>query len=165
MAVRKIRKIGDPVLREKSKKIENIDKGVLRLIDDMTNTITKREVNAAGLAAPQIGVLKRVIIVNFEDRVQTYINPEIETLDNEEIDEKEGCLSIYSIPCNIKRAKKIIVRAEDLKGNKIELEAGGLLARIFQHEIDHLNGILIIDHLDSESKRELLSKISEINSG
>ena len=163
MAVRKIRKIGDPVLREKSKKIEKIDQGVLRLIDDMIDTIKKREVNAAGLAAPQIGVSKRVIIVNFEDKIQTYINPEIEILDNEEIDGEEGCLSLYSIPYNVKRAKKVRVKAEDLKGNKIELEADGLLARIFQHEIDHLNGILIIDHLDAESKRELLSKISEID--
>ena len=164
MAIRKIRKIGDPVLREKSKKVESIDRGILRLVDDMIDTITKGEVIAAGLAAPQIGVSKRVIIVNFEDKIQTYINPEIKILDNEEIIEKEGCLSVYSIPCDIKRAKKIIVRAEDLKGNKIELEANGLLARIFQHEIDHLNGVLIIDHMDSESKRELLSKISEINS-
>ena len=165
MAIRKIRKIGDPVLREKSKKIGKIDQGVLRLIDDMIDTITKRESSAAGLAAPQIGVSKRVIIVNFEDKIQTYINPEIEILDNEEMDEKEGCLSIYSIPYNIKRAKKVRVRAEDLKGNRIELEASGLLARIFQHELDHLNGVLIIDHLDAESKREMLSKISEINSG
>lgn len=164
MAVRKIRKIGDPVLREKSKEVKKIDKGVLKLVEDMVDTISKGEEAGVGLAAPQIGVPKRVIVVNFGDKVQAFINPEIEILNSEQIEDEEGCLSVYSMRARLKRAKKIRLKAMDLKGNNISLEAEGVLARIFQHEIDHLNGVLFLDHLDKKSKRELLAKISEIDS-
>ncbi len=165
MAIRKIRKIGDPVLREKSRKVENIDDGILKLANDMIDAVTNEEFSGVGLAAPQIGVSKRVIVVNFEDKPQIYINPEIEILDNQQVEHEEGCLSVYSIPCSIKRTKKIRVSAEDLKGKKIKLEVEGMMARIFQHEIDHLDGILIVDHLSGKSKREFLSKINEISPG
>jgi len=165
MAVRKIRKIGDPVLRLKSKKVENIDGGIFKLANDMIDTVTRGEFSGVGLAAPQIGVAKRVVAVNFEDKPQIYINPEIKILDNKQVEQEEGCLSVYSILCSIKRAKKIRVSAEDLNGKKIKLEAEGMMARIFQHEIDHLDGILIVDHLSGKSKGEFLSKINEVSPG
>lgn len=164
MAVRKIRKIGDPVLREKSIEIKTIDKNILKLAKDMIDTLTKGEVEGVGLAAPQIGVAKRLIVVNFEDKINTLVNPEIEVLDDTEIEDEEGCLSLYSIKCNIKRLKRIRIRATNLEGKTVDIEASDLLARIFQHEVDHLNGILIIDHLDRKSKMELLTKINEISS-
>lgn len=161
MAVKKIRKIGDPVLREKSKNVGKIDSKLLELVNDMIDTLNSE--GGVGLAAPQIGITRRVIIVNFDDKIRTFINPVIEVLDDKKIESDEGCLSIYSIKgfC-VKRFPRVKVKAKDLEGNDITLVAEDLLARIFQHEIDHLNGILYIDHLDRKSKRELLSKINEI---
>lgn len=161
MAVKKIRKIGDPVLREKSKNVGKIDSKLLELVNDMIDTLNNE--GGVGLAAPQIGITRRVIIVNFDDKIRTFINPVIEVLDDKKIESDEGCMSIYSIKdfC-VKRFPRVKVKAKDLEGNDITLVAEDLLARIFQHEIDHLNGILYIDHLDRKSKRELLSKINEI---
>lgn len=161
MAVKKIRKIGDPVLREKSKNVGKIDSKLLELVNDMIDTLNNE--GGVGLAAPQIGITRRVIIVNFDDKIRTFINPVIEVLDDKKIESDEGCMSIYSIKgfC-VKRFPRVKVKAKDLEGNDITLGAEDLLARIFQHEIDHLNGILYIDHLDRKSKRELLSKINEI---
>lgn len=161
MAVKKIRKIGDPSLREKSKNVGKIDRKLLGLVNDMIDTLNNE--GGVGLAAPQIGITRRVIIVNFDDKIRTFINPVIEVLDDKKIESDEGCMSIYSIKgfC-VKRFPRVKVKAKDLEGNDITLVAEDLLARIFQHEIDHLNGILYIDHLDRKSKRELLSKINEI---
>ncbi|MBC7334396.1 MAG: peptide deformylase [Actinobacteria bacterium] len=164
MAVRKIRKIGDPILREKSIEIKTIDKNILNLAKDMIDTITRGEEEGVGLAAPQIGVAKRLIVVNFEDSIKTLINPEIEVLDGTEIEGEEGCLSLYSIKCNIKRPRKVRVKAIDLEGQSVDIEASDILARIFMHEVDHLNGVLLIDHLDKKARIELLNKINEISS-
>jgi peptide deformylase len=160
MAVKNIIKIGSPVLRQISEKVEKIDKGVFSLINDMADTISFEEYNAVGLAAVQIGVLKRVIVINW-GKVEAYINPEIEIIDKEEEELHEGCLSLYSIGCKLKRPKKIKVSAITPKGINVSFEAEGMLARIFLHEYDHLEGKLFIDYLDKESKRELMIRISK----
>ncbi|MBN2073006.1 MAG: peptide deformylase [Actinobacteria bacterium] len=161
MAVRKIRTIGDPVLREVSSRIENIDKPVISLIRDMKDTL--ESMGGVGLAAPQIGVSKRVIIISYDGPVKAYINPEIEILDEDIIESEEGCLSIFSIHgFTVNRHPKVRVKAIDTAGKEIEVTAEGLLARIFQHEIDHLNGVLFMDHLNKKSRNELLGKIFEI---
>ena len=163
MAIRKIRKIGDPVLRETSSNVADIDKSVLGLVSDMLDTLENE--GGVGLAAPQIGITKRIIIVRYEDKVDTYINPEIEALENKKVEEDEGCLSIYSIQgFQVKRYPKIKIKATNLKGNTEEFIAEDLLARVIQHEMDHLNGIMFIDHLGAASRRELLEKINEIKS-
>ena len=163
MAIRKIRKIGDPVLRETSSNVEDIDKSVLGLVSDMLDTLENE--GGVGLAAPQIGIAKRIIIVRYEDRVDTYINPEIEALENKRVEEDEGCLSIYSIQgFQVKRYPKIKIKATNLKGNTEEFIVEDLLARVIQHEVDHLNGIMFIDHLGVASRRELLEKINELKS-
>src|SRR5665811_89201 len=159
MAVKNIIKLGSPVLRRISEKVEKIDKGIFSLISDMTDTITFEEYNAVGLAAVQIGVLKRVIVINWGE-IKAYINPEIEIIDKEEVEQHEGCLSLYSIGCNMKRPKKIRVSAITPKAVKVTFEAEGMLARIFLHEVDHLEGRLFIDYLDKESKRELMLRVS-----
>jgi peptide deformylase len=161
MGVKKVRKIGDPVLREKSKKVEKVDESIMRLVRDLTDTL--KETGGVGMAAPQIGVTRRVVIINVDNKIHTFINPEIEVLDGQKIRSDEGCLSIYSIKdFNVKRFSRVKVRAKNLKWKDIEVEAEGLLARIFQHEIDHLNGVLFMDHLDQKSKEELLSRINDI---
>jgi len=163
MAVKEIRKIGDPVLREKSKKVEKMDNKLASLVKDMVDTL--KEQGAVGLAAPQIGITRRVIIISLDDKIKIFINPEIEVLDKRNIESNEGCLSIYSIKdFNVNRFSKVKVKAKDLKGNDVTLVAEDLLARIFQHEIDHLNGVLYIDRLDRKSRRELIAKINEIKS-
>lgn len=163
MAIRKIRKIGDPVLRETSSNVADIDKSVLGLVSDMLDTLENE--GGVGLAAPQIGITKRIIIVRYEDKVDTYINPEIEALENKKVEEDEGCLSIYSIQgFQVKRYPKIKIKATNLKGNTEEFIVEDLLARVIQHEMDHLNGIMFIDHLGAASRRELLEKINEIKS-
>jgi peptide deformylase len=161
MAVKKVRKIGDPVLREKSKKVEKVDESVMQLVRDLSDTL--KETGGVGMAAPQIGVSRRVIVINADNKMYTFINPEIEVLDDQKIRSDEGCLSIYSIKdFNVKRFSKVRVRAKNLKWKDVEVVAEGLLARIFQHEIDHLNGVLFMDHLDRKSKEELMSRINDI---
>ena len=161
MAIKKVRKIGDPVLRETSSSVGEINKSVLGLVSDMLDTL--EDEGGVGLAAPQIGITKRVIIVRYEDKVETYINPEIEVLENKKFEDDEGCLSIYSIQgFQVKRYPKIKIRATNLKGNTEEFIAEDLLARVIQHEVDHLNGILFIHHLNAASRRELLEKINDL---
>ena len=164
MAVKKIRKIGDPVLREKCTDIEKIDKGVLALAEDLVDTLNDR--GGVGLSAPQLGVSKNVIIINLEDKFETYINPVIKIMTEEVIEEEEGCLSIYAIQgFKVKRWQKIKVTATDLRGKKVTIDASDMMSRIFQHEIDHLEGILFIDLLDQKSRRELLAEITKTESG
>ncbi len=163
MAIKDVRKIGDPVLRETSKDVEKIDKAVLDLVKDMLDTL--QDEGGVGLAAPQIGITKRIIIVRFEDKVETYVNPELEALDGDLIEGDEGCLSIYSIQgFQVKRSPRIKVKALNIKGELLEFIAEDMLARILQHEVDHLNGILFIDHLDADSRMELLKKVGEVTS-
>ena len=163
MAIRKVRKIGDPVLRETSNNVEKIDKPVLDLVSDMLDTL--EEEGGVGLAAPQIGITKRIILVRYEDKVETYINPEIEIIENKRIEGDEGCLSIYSIQgFQVKRYPKIKIRTTNIKGNTEEFIAEDLLARVIQHEVDHLDGIMFIDHLGAASRRELLEKINDFKS-
>ena len=163
MAIRKVRKIGDPVLRETSSNIEKIDKPVLDLVSDLLDTL--EDEGGVGLAAPQIGITKRIILVRYDDKVETYINPEIEVLENKRIEGDEGCLSIYSIQgFQVKRYPRIKIRTTNIKGNIEEFIAEDLLARVIQHEVDHLDGIMFIDHLDAASIREFLEKINEFKS-
>lgn len=164
MAVKKIRKIGDPVLREKCREVKTIDKNILALVEDMIDTVSDSGISGIGLAAPQIGVLKRIIIVFLNKKFETFINPEIKILDNEMLEDEEGCLSVYSIKTIVKRPRKIKLSAKNLKGDEVELEAEEMLARIFMHEIDHLNGMLFIDRLNPKARKDFLSKINrEIN--
>ncbi len=163
MAIRKVRKIGDPVLRETASNVGKIDKPVLDLVSDMLDTLEKE--GGVGLAAPQIGITKRIILVRYEDKVETYINPEIEIIENKRIEGDEGCLSIYSIQgFQVKRYPRIKIRTTNIKGNTEEFVAEDLLARVIQHEVDHLDGIMFIDHLNAASRRELFEKINELKS-
>jgi peptide deformylase len=163
MAIRKIRKIGDPVLRENAKKVDKIDSSITDIVKDMIDTM--EEEGGVGLAAPQIGITKRIIIVRYGDKIETFINPEVEVIDDNIIESDEGCLSIYSIQgFTVNRYRKVKVRAINIKGKPVEVTAEGLLARIFQHEIDHLNGKMYIDHIDPASRMELLERISEVTS-
>ena len=148
MAILRIRKFNDPVLRKKSKEVKKVDKKIKKLVVDMAQTMIKNK--GIGLAAPQVGVLKRVIVVATDlagNRIFEVINPRIiEKSKEKEVDE-EGCLSFPGIFLKIKRAKEIKVEGLDIKGRRMRFVAKGLLARVFQHEIDHLDGVLFFHRL------------------
>ena len=142
MAVLNILKEGDETLRKKSRKVEEITPRILTLLDDMHETLVKAE--GVGLAAPQVGVLRRIVIVEVGDEKYELINPEIIKTSGE-VEEIEGCLSIPELYGLVKRPEKVTVRALDRYGKEYTVEGTGLLARAFCHELDHLEGVLYID--------------------
>jgi peptide deformylase len=170
---------GDPVLRTKGKRVEEIDDHVRQLAADMLETM--REANGVGLAAQQVGEALQLTVIDVsqvEDRPSAMelhgedvdlasvmplvlINPQIALRDEIEI-ASEGCLSFPEITGDIERAKSISLRAQDLNGNEIEFEASGLLARAIQHEVDHLNGILFIDRMNSATKTSIASRLKRM---
>ena len=153
MSIRKIITTENPILRQKAKKIHHFDPSLQRLVDDMFETM--HSANGVGLAAPQIAQSIRVFVAEYEDRKVAVFNPEIVKAEGEERG-PEGCLSIPGyVGENIRRATKVLVKGQDVRGKAIRVNAEGWFARILQHEIDHLNGILFIDRLDSpEDLRE-----------
>jgi len=147
MALRKIRTKEDEVLRKKSKEVKSIDNRTLMLVQDMLDTMYNA--NGVGLAAPQIGILKRIVVIDVGLGPMVLINPEIVETRGEAKD-IEGCLSIPGEQGTVIRPKYAKVRALNEKGEYIEVEGEDLLARAFCHEIDHLNGILYTDKLVKE---------------
>jgi len=140
----------DSVLRQKAKRVSSIDSSIQRLINDMVETM--QEVNGVGLAAPQVGVSLRVVVLQMpEEEPMAIINPEIVKRGGEQ-EVTEGCLSIPGHFGQIKRSASVIVKGQDGKGRAIRIKATGLMAEALEHEIDHLNGILYIDHIESQDK-------------
>jgi peptide deformylase len=151
MAVLQIRTLPDPVLRQKAKKVAKIDRSIRKLVDDMIETL-RADPNRAGLAAPQVGVLLRIAVIELpEQELITLINPEIVKKEGERI-VQEGCLSVPGYFGEIKRAVTVKVKAQDRYGKPFRLKAEGLLAQALEQEIEHLDGILYIDHLESSGK-------------
>lgn len=159
MAVLDIQTYPADVLKLKAKPIQNVDDDLQQLIDDMIETM--HEARGIGLAAPQVGVSQRLVVLNLSSReedmpILVLINPEIIEADGI-VESEEGCLSIPECLMSIKRAEKVKVRAMDPAGKTIEIEAEGLLARALQHELDHLDGVVLFDRL-SAIKREFFKK-------
>ncbi|KUG03785.1 peptide deformylase [hydrocarbon metagenome] len=142
MAVYQVVTTPDEVLRAKARPVTKINEGVFRVLDNMRDTLYAE--NGVGLAAPQIGISKRLVVIDTGDNFMELINPEIIDQQGEAI-RSEGCLSVPGIVGIVKRAEKVVVKALDRNGEEVTLEGSGLLARAFQHEIDHLDGILFID--------------------
>lgn len=142
MAIYEIVKNEAPVLREIAREIPVINPNIHKLIKNMADTMY--EANGVGLAAPQIGISKRAIVVDIGEGLIPLINPQIIQMEGEETDQ-EGCLSFPGLTGEVTRAAKVTVIGIDLTGNKVEYQAEGFLARAFQHEIDHLNGIVYLD--------------------
>ncbi len=138
--------MGHPALRSKAKKISRIDRSVQKLLDDMLETM--RDAPGVGLAANQVGVLQRLLVVEVDDTVYQLVNPEILRADGEHIGE-EGCLSMPGYYGDVKRAANVVVQGRTRNGKEVRVAAQGLLAIVFQHEIDHLDGKLFVDRLVS----------------
>jgi len=164
--VREVRKADDPILRKKAKEVTNFSDPLLKqLAEDMAETMYQAP--GVGLAAPQIGVSKRVLVADCGEEaggLHVLINPKIISQEGTQIG-LEGCLSFPNLYGDVERAEKVVVKAQDLSGRRFKLEATGLLSRCFQHEIDHLNGILFVDKATNlrEMKPEDFKKEREVS--
>ena len=146
MAIRNIIQIGDPTLRKKSFEVTDFGAKTAELLDDMKETLAKAE--GVGLAAPQVGVLRRIFIVSLDDKYYECINPVMIAKSGKQIGD-EGCLSVRGKFGTVERPMKVVVEAFDRHGKKFKVKAEGFLARAFCHEYDHLDGILYVDKAQS----------------
>ena len=153
MANLEIRRYGDPVLRQRAREVDEIDATVVGLVDSMIETMYAAP--GTGLAANQIGVQRRVFVYDVGEGPRAVINPRIVESDGEWSYE-EGCLSVPGLSWQIVRPNAVHLVGLDLDGNEISLEAFELEGRVFQHELDHLDGILLVEHLDDEQRKEAL---------
>ncbi|HEV2309898.1 MAG TPA: peptide deformylase [Acidimicrobiia bacterium] len=160
-----IRTFGDPVLRQRAREVTDLDGDLARLVDAMRETM--HEARGVGLAAPQIGVQKRLYTYDVEELIErgatapgpgVLVNPEIVETEGEWSYE-EGCLSVPGLAFELVRPNRVTVRGLDLDGHEIVLEGDELMGRMIQHEIDHLDGILVIDRVDPETRKEALREL------
>ena len=150
MAIRTMCHLPDPVLRQKAKRVPAIDSSIQQLINDMVETM--QQANGVGLAAPQIGVSLRVVVVQMPgEEPIAIINPKMVKRAGER-EVTEGCLSVLGYAGEIKRSLSVTVKGQNRQGKAIRLKAIGLMAEALEHELDHLNGILYVDHLESQDK-------------
>lgn len=162
--VLKIRTYGDPVLREKCRKVEKIDDSIKKLVSDMLETL--KSVGGVGLTANQVGEPKRIFAVDrsrflLDEPPLVVINPEIVEKKGKQVAE-EGCLSIPGIWADVTRPLKLKIKGIDLNEKKIEIEGEGILSRVLSHEIDHLDGLFFVDRLSSVERRLLSKKLKQI---
>ncbi len=162
--IRPIVKFPDPILQQVSEPVTVFDKELARLVDDMFESMY--DAHGIGLAAPQIGVNKRITVIDLSNKANpeeklVVINPEIIHREGKQFSE-EGCLSLPEIREKVSRAAKVKVKAQDVKGNWFEMEAEELLSRCFQHEIDHLDGILFLFRISGLKRDLLLRKIRKL---
>lgn len=159
MAIMPIRKLGDPVLREKARRVERFDRVLARIVDDMFETMVAAP--GVGLAAPQVGISSRFFVYDDGDGHRGFVaNPVLSGFEDEWTTD-EGCLSIPGPFYPTARALRVVLTGQDLDGTQIEVRAEGLLARIFQHETDHLDGTLYIDRLDDGGRKEVMRQLRE----
>lgn len=159
MAILPIRIFGDPVLREKCVEVERIDSDVERLVQDLKDSLPRP--GGAGLSANQIGVIKRVFVYDNEGEIEACINPRIVSASEETVEGEEGCLSLPGSVLPVSRHLSLDLEFLDLDGELHRVHAEGWLARVFQHELDHLDGKLILERTDRESRVEALRILEE----
>jgi len=157
-----IRLFGDPVLKQKAAEITDVDGNLARLADDMI--VTLHEAAGLGLAAPQVGVQRRLFVYHLQDEPdpKVIINPTISEARGEWTYE-EGCLSVPGLSWEIVRPKEVHLTGYDLDGNEVSIEADEITARLFQHELDHLDGVLLLERLDPDTRKQALRTLREIN--
>ncbi len=154
-----LRMFGDPVLKSRAAPVKDFDDSLKQLAEDMMRVM--REHEGAGLAANQIGRLKRIFVAAYEDEEYAIVNPVIEARSETKEKEVEGCLSIPGIGVEVERPLAITLTGQDPSGALLHIEAEGRLARIFQHEIDHLDGVLMLDRTDRESRKNAMREMRE----
>jgi peptide deformylase len=163
-ALRHVRKLGDPVLRATALPVERFDEALQTEIERMG--VLMHDALGVGLAATQLGVLHRVLVYRAypEDPLTALVNPEVTWMSDEQETAEEGCLSLPSVHVEVERSARVRVVAKDAGGDDLEIEAEGLEARIIQHEIDHLNGVLILDRISRQARKEAMRAMREAQS-
>jgi len=151
-----IRTYGDPVLKSKASEVSDINGKIARLVDDMFDTLYESDSGIA-LAAPQIGVQKQIFVWDVDDQHMAIINPQIVESSGEWVYD-EGCLSIPGLYVEMLRPNHVLVRGYTVDGDEVEIEASELMGRLFQHEIDHLQGVLMFDRMTPEQRKEAMSE-------
>ena len=154
-----LRTFGDPVLKTRAAPVEAFDESLARLAEEML--VTMREQEGVGLAANQVGRLKRILVAAVEDQEYVLVNPVIEESAQPTAKDPEGCLSIPGIQVEVERPTAVTVSGQDTSGAPLRLEASGLLARVLQHEVDHLDGLLILDRTDRQSRKDAMREMRE----
>ncbi len=154
-----IRTFGDPVLKSRATPVKEFDESLERLAEDMFRIM--REAEGVGLAANQIGRLKRIFVAAYDDEEFAIANPKIEERSEEVEKDVEGCLSIPGIRVEVERPNAVTITGQDLSGEPVRIDAEGVLARVFQHETDHLDGVLILDRTDRESRKRAMREMRE----
>ena len=157
LALSRIRQYGDAVLRMRAREVESFDDDLRRLVERMT--VLMHEANGVGLAATQVGVLRRVFVFTDEGEDRVFVNPVITRRSSETDADDEGCLSLREVLVPVERFSTVTIEGVDASGERLELELGLPSSRIVQHELDHLDGVLIIDRTDDESRRAALAKL------
>lgn len=157
LALSRIRQYGDAVLRMRAREVESFDDDLRRLVERMT--VLMHEANGVGLAATQVGVLRRVFVFTDEGEDRVLVNPVITRRSSETDADDEGCLSLREVLVPVERFSTVTIEGVDASGERLELELGLPSSRIVQHELDHLDGVLIIDRTDDESRRAALAKL------
>jgi peptide deformylase len=158
MVVRRILTADEPILREKTKKVSDFDASLHRLLDDLLETM--RDAPGIGLAANQVGVPLQVAVIEIEGKITELVNPKIIRRSGTVVD-WEGCLSIPGFVAEVERSAKVTVQARDRHGREFRVKGDELFARALQHEIDHLNGVLYIDYLESLEELVRVSEASD----
>lgn len=156
----KVRTLGDPVLREKAQPIEEINDEIRALAQKML--VVMKETDGIGLAGPQVGISQRIFVVRADDGIdRVFINPQIIETSQETCGYEEGCLSIPGYYEQVERPKQVTIQALNEKGRRVTMETQGLLARVVQHENDHLNGTMFIDRIDTKKKEKIETKFQK----
>ena len=154
-----IRKFGDPVLKTRASPVESFDESLVRLTQDLLATMRDNE--GVGLAATQVGRLKRVFVAAIEDDEYVIVNPVLTDISETTETATEGCLSIPGIQVDVERPTAVTISGQDVSGRPLQIEASDLLARVLQHEVDHLDGVLILDRTDRQSRKAAMREWRE----
>ena len=154
-----IRTFGDPVLKTRAAPVESFDESLVRLTQEMLATMRDNE--GVGLAATQVGRLKRVFVAAIEDDEYVVVNPVLTDISETTETATEGCLSIPGIQVDVERPTAVTISGQDISGKPLHIEASDLLARILQHEVDHLDGVLILDRTDRQSRKAAMREWRE----
>ena len=158
-----IRTFGDPVLASQAAAVTDIDGKVVRIVEEMFDTLYDSD-SGIGLAAPQVGIQRQIFVWDMDDEPMVILNPTIAESDGEWVYD-EGCLSIPGLYVEMTRPKTVLMKGIDMNGNEISLEADELEARLFQHELDHLNGVLMFERMTPDQREEALSEYKRIADG
>jgi len=156
-----IRTFGDPVLASQAAAVTDIDGKIVRIVEEMFDTLYDSD-SGIGLAAPQVGIQRQLFVWDRDDEPMGILNPTIAESDGEWVYE-EGCLSIPGLYVEMTRPKTVLMKGIDMNGNEISLEADELEARLFQHELDHLNGVLMFDRMQPEQRKQAIAEYKKLS--